>query len=377
MTTRKPPQKRKAKPKKKPVGKAAPVSPHININTVINPKKAEAIDTESKKVNNEGYIKNETFGRVGGQRSTKIKDFFVSHPDEEFTPKDIAFFCNLPHNTAKVTCWRLYNTGFLTQPLKNHYAYKQIITATELQSIQKTQNIQFHNIRLSIPAKDGYTFWATPPTVTLPVTQRDFTTSENKEPTSAGKIAVSPAKTVYTDKKTRVKKADKFTAGAAVVQVYHYTYKIVMYISCTETPLDVPDFNRTIGIIEGRGYNLTAADITDIEVNVDVPDLNISGTNCIELRTFSKAIQRLYNKGNRLREEIILRGARIPLEEGIAALRGKQVLATNALYLKTEALQKDVNELKENLKENNRAVSLLANVAWRLAETEKKGGVAN
>lgn len=340
----------------------------------MNNKKAEASASELKKINNDGYTKNETLGRVGGKKSQKIKDFFVSHPDEEFTPKQIAFFCGLPHNTVKVTCWRLWNKGFLIQPLQNHYAYKQIITATELQNLQKTQDLRFHNFRLSIPRKSGYTFDSTPSAVTLPVTQSTFTTSENKQSLSGEFPEVTPAKPFYTDKQQRIKKADNFSIDTTGIKAYYYTYKIVMYVICSENPLDVPEFNHVIGVIEGRGYDLSKADITDIEVNIDVPDLHIYGTNCIELRTFTKAIQRMYNKSSRLREEIIIRGARIPLEEGIAALRGKQALGTNALYLETEALNKEVHTLKENLKENNRVVGVLANMVWQLAD--KKGGSA-
>lgn len=371
------PQKRKAKPKKKPVKRTSRVSPDININTVIEPKKAEATDGESKKVNNEGSIKNETFGRVGGRQTTKVKDFFISHPDEELTPKDIAFFCNIPHNTAKTACWRLYNKGFITQPLKNHYAYKQLVTATELQTIQKTHLLKIHNLMLTIPSGSGFTSGVRGARVPNAVTQSTLTTNEKQEPAAREKAAVSPAKRIYKDDpKARIKKSDKFSVGAASVKIYHYTYKTVVYVECSDPALDLAELNRVIGVIEGRGYNLESAEIRRIEVNIDVPDLHIDGANCIELRTFSKAWQRMYNKGNRLREEVILRGARIPLEEGIAALRGKQVLATNALYLETEALKKQVNELQENLKENNRAVSVLANIAWRIVDADKKGGAA-
>lgn len=161
----------------------------------------------------------------------------------------------------------------------------------------------------------------------------------------------------------------KIQIGEIQVKIFNYPKKAVMYIECSTHPLDAIDFNRVIGMIEGKGYDLTGAEIRRAEVNIDSPDLQISGTNCIELRTFQKAWQRMYNKGRNLREEIIIRGAQIPLEEAIAALRGKQALGTNALLI-------ELKELREESKISNTSRKELTQVVGSLLKQYDKMSVA-
>lgn len=355
MPITKKPHKRKAPPKKalkKNTIKDFRVSPDININTVINDKKAEATDNKSKKVYNQSFISNETLGRVGGKQTSKIREFFIYHPDEDFTPSDIAFFCRIPKNTAKVACWRLEKKGFLTQPLREHYAYKQKITFEELASIQKTQLLTYHNIRLSLGYTYGYKQGVTPPSVPFSVTQTPQKAEIREQPTTANQITVSPATNISKDKTT---KTDRFNVGTTRISAFHYPQKIIMYIECSEQPLDCMSLNRVLGVIEGRGYNLTGALIVMAEANIDVPDLRIHGANCIELKAWVNCWQRMYNKGNRLREEVILRGKPyVPLEEGVAALVGKQTLGTASIV-------GEMQDLKKQIKHNEDAMVKMSN----------------
>lgn len=276
------------------------------------------------KVSNEGDRSSVTFKGVKGKDSRKAMEFFISHPDEEFTPKDIAKFCNIGHSNAKQLCLRFYNKGFIESPLKNHYLYKRKLTAQELKIIQQAKDLTLHNIMITVGDRSDDKSGVTPARVTI---QKRFTL--------------------------------KYNSGEAQVKVFHYVKKMVLYIECSENPLDYGDFNRVIGLIEGRGIDLTDAEIRRVEVNIDIPDLSISGTNCIELRTFSKAWQRLYNKGNRLREEVIIRGAQIPLEEAVAVLRGEQALGTNTLV-------RVIEELKQEAKQSNLSTRQLHQVVGNL-----------
>ena len=75
----------------------------------------------TKEVKTEGHRSSVTFKGVKGKDSLKAVDFFISHPDEEFTPKDIAKFCKIGHSNAKMICLRFFAKGFIESSLKNHY----------------------------------------------------------------------------------------------------------------------------------------------------------------------------------------------------------------------------------------------------------------
>lgn len=287
---------------------------------------------QSDKVSNEGDTSKVSFRGVKGRDSGKVRDFFLSHPDEEFTPKDITLFCKIGHSSAKKICMRFYLKGYIESPLKNHYLYKRKVTADEFKIIQQAQNLLLHNIMITVGDTSG-----------------DKSGVRRKRGTNPKNLD------------------SKFQVGEAQVKIFRYVKKVVMYIECSHNPLDIADFNRVLGAIEGHGYDLTGAEIRRIEVNVDVPDLNISGTNCIELRTFSKAWQRLYNKGNRLREEVIIRGAQIPLEEAIAVLRGRQAIGTNTLITVIEELKQ---EAKQSNLSTRQLYQLVANLLRRLDRIE-------
>lgn len=288
---------------------------------------------QDNKVSNEGDTSSVSFKGVKGKDSGKVRDFFISHPDEEFTPKDISKFNNIGHSSAKKICVRFWAKGFIESPLKNHYLYKRKLTAQELITIQQTKDLKLHNIMLTVGDTSG-----------------DKSGVRRNRGTNKNKLE------------------SKFKVGEAQIKIFKYVKNVVMYIECTENPLDIADFNRVIGAIEGRGYDLTGAEIRRIEINVDIPDLSLSGTNCIELRTFSKAWQRMYNKGNRLRDEVIIRGAQIPLEEAISVLRGRQAIGTNTLITVIE-------ELKQEAKQSNistrQLYQLVANLLKRLDRLEQ------
>jgi hypothetical protein len=286
-----------------------------------------------KKVSKEGDTYSVSFKGVKGKDSKKVMDFFISHPDEEFTPKDISKFCKIGHSNAKKVCVRFWEKGFIESPLKNHYLYKRKLTADEFKIIQQTKDLKLHNIMITVGGTSG-----------------DKSGVRLKRGTIQNKFTL------------------KYNSGEAQVKIFHYVKKAVIYIECSENPLDLADFNRVIGTIEGRGFDLTGAEIRRLEVNIDIPDLHISGANCIELRTFSKAWQRLYNKGNRLREEVIIRGANIPLEESIAVLRGRQAIGTNTLITVIEELKL---EAKQSNLSTRQLYQLVANLLKRLDRLEQ------
>ncbi|MDD5615233.1 MAG: hypothetical protein PHH85_03445 [Candidatus Methanoperedens sp.] len=110
---------------------------------------------QSDKVSNEGDTSKVSFRGVKGRDSGKVRDFFLSHPDEEFTPKDITLFCKIGHSSAKKICMRFYLKGFIESPLKNHYLYKRKITADEFKIIQQAQNLLLHNTMITVGDTNG------------------------------------------------------------------------------------------------------------------------------------------------------------------------------------------------------------------------------
>ncbi len=76
----------------------------------------------------------------------------------------------------------------------------------------------------------------------------------------------------------------------------------------------------------------------------------------------------MYNKGNRLREEVIIRGAQIPLEEAVAVLRGRQAIGTNTLITVIEELKQ---EAKQSNLSTRQLYQLVANLLKRLDRLEQ------
>jgi hypothetical protein len=259
-------------------------------------------------------------------------------------------------------CLRFFQKGYIERPLSEHYQYTQKITTEELQNIQKSQNIKVHNIMLKVGHTQVTLLGVTPASVTI---QKDFrqnnqqaetTVKNEKKLIQSQPLSKNQKSNTLENKPTDNRKSKsrnenfliQLESATVGIKIFTYPKNYVIYIECSESPLDVPDFMRVLGVLEGKGYSIQSAELVRWEINVDVPDLEISGANRIELRTFANAIQRLYNKGTRLREEIILRGrgAHIPMEEGVAYLRGKQTLGTINLIKTMEELEKQNEHLR-------------------------------
>ncbi len=325
-------------------------------------KKPASKGESPQKIKKEGNTFSVTFGGVRGKDSIKVRDFLLSHPDYPYTPKQIAISCGIGHSSAKMICLRFFQKGYIERPLSEHYQYTQKITAEELQNIQKAQNIKVHNIMLKVSHTPVTLLGVTPASVTI---QKDFrqnnqqveiTVKNEKKLIQSQPLSKKQKSNILENKPADNRKSKsrnenfliQLESGAAGIKIFTYPKNYVIYIECSESPLDVPDFMRVLGVLEGKGYSIQSAELVRWEINVDVPDLEISGANRIELRTFANAIQRLYNKGTRLREEIILRGrgAHIPMEEGVAYLRGKQTLGTINLVKTMEELEKQNEHLR-------------------------------
>lgn len=284
------------------------------------------------KVSNDGNTPTVTFSSVKGRDSRKIADFFLSHPDEPFTPKQLAFFNKIAHGSAKMICLRFFQKGYIEQPLINHYQYKRKITAEELEIIQKYHDIKVHNIMLTVGNTSGNTLGVTPIQATNPKTLKS-----------------------------------KFQIGETQVKIFRYVQKTVVYIECSTHPLDAIEFYGVLKYIEGAGYNLKGAEIKRFEFNIDVPDMQIFGAQCIELTTFAKAWQRMYNKNGNLRDEVIVRGASISPDEIIAALRGRQALGTNVLVKQVAEL---VAQGKQIELSNKQIYQIIGNLLRRMDRFE-------
>ena len=81
--------------------------------------------TSKNKSYSDGDTLSVPLGTIKGKSTRKIAKFFREHPDEQYTPKEIAIYCNIGHSNAKKICARLHKSGWIEQTLVNHYVYVQ------------------------------------------------------------------------------------------------------------------------------------------------------------------------------------------------------------------------------------------------------------
>lgn len=297
-----------------------------------------------------GHTSSVTFEGVKGRDSLKVARFFQEHPNEHFTPKQIAIYCRIGHSSAKMICQRFFKKGWLDHTLTNHYEYTQKITAEELKRIEKFLDHKYHNFILTVGHTHGHTSGVTPSKVT----------NQN-----------SNVSKFHTGE-------EQFMVKSVSVKIFHYPQKSVFYLACSENPLDYGELMRVIGTIEGKGHNLEGSHIERIEPNIDIPDLQIDGAQRIELRTFQNCWQRYYNKkSNLLRKEYIIRGAHLPLEEVFAVMRGEQTLGTNVLTAEIEELRKEQKQMNEAVRKMSDTYRELIVAIDRMKAAEKNSKITD
>lgn len=81
--------------------------------------------TSKNKRSTDGDTSSVPFSTIKGKATRKIATFFREHPDEQYTPKEIALCCNIIHSNAKKICTRFHKHGWIDKTLVNHYAYIQ------------------------------------------------------------------------------------------------------------------------------------------------------------------------------------------------------------------------------------------------------------
>jgi len=289
--------------------------------------------TSQNKSSTDSDTSNVPFSTIKGKATIRVATFFREHPDEQFTPKQLALLCNVGHSNAKKICTRFHKHGWIQKTLVNHYVYVQKITAEELHRIESFLEIKYHNMMLVV----GNTS----------VHQSEVTHSEEIKGESSNRNY--QCGTV------------EFVIYSVSVKICTYPQKRVVDLGCTENPVNYSELMRVIGNIEGKGYNLDRAYVERIEPNIDIPDLHLDGKR-IELRTFQEVWQRYYQKKKSLlRKEYIIRGGHIPFEEALAAMRGEQTLGTNVVatkldeVLKTQQqIVKDMDELRNRFDKNQK-----------------------
>jgi hypothetical protein len=311
--------------------------------------KTEKIPSQNINTYNERDTINVHFPGVRGRDSIIVAKFFIEHPNEDFTPKQIANICHIGHESAKKICSRWYKKGRIQHAL-NHYYYAQKITANELEILQKIEKLGIHNLMLNVPRSSGDKRGVTPISGTVKNNTNSETISMNGRGVAAKWETLERKEYSSEQKPEEILYLDDLRGNPQCeIKIYEYQRNTIIHIGCSDNPLDLISCERVLGYIEGKGYSLKDAKVDRIEPHIDIPDLKISGANSVELRTFQTAWQRVYNKKGRLRKEIIIRGAHIPLEEVIAVLRGEQTLGTNTLAIQMIKDRKEHEQLKKAL----------------------------
>jgi hypothetical protein len=243
-----------------------------------------------------------------------------------------------------MVCWRFFKKSFIENPLKNHYAYTPKISTEELEELQNELESTLHHLTLIFFKNQGNTLRGSTNPATLSLdTIREV---EIKRTTSP----------IY----------DFNGDLLAEITIFVYNSLDIIYIKCSENPLDNMNMGRVLGILEEKGYNWKDLFWTDVELNTDIPNVEIFGAKCAVYRPFKNFLVRYYNKNRKLRKEIAITGVCYPVSDLLLALKGKTPYGVNALIQQLAGLD-------NRIKENNRATGVQTEInRLLLAKMDKR-----
>jgi hypothetical protein len=329
------------------------------IQKTVQPHEQIENERDTKSVSDSPYVSNSSIGippffKTKGVDTKKVRDFFINHPDFHVTPLALS---HISHDNAKKICKRWKEKGWLQQTLKSHYEYQQKITATDLELLTKIETIKVHDLRLKVPIISGDKDRVTLSKRTSEsikdcggISNSGHRLAVNGETSERIEISenISHPENYEQKPEKTLQTFDAQGRPQTDITIFRHSKELEIQIKCSKNPLDILALQYTMGFIQGAGYDLTGAYFYLIEVNIDIPGLQIDGAQSIKLKDFRNCVQRYYNKKGKLRKEFILRG-KIPIEEVIAVMRGEQTLGTNILAAELEMTKKELRKVTQQM----------------------------
>lgn len=260
--------------------------------------------------------------------------FLFENSPNEYNAPTISQETGIEHHTVNMALSRLFKRGLVEREVRGFYRFKE-------QEKQKpvdleTEGICFHGIHMQAYLSD-LEGWA--PFLSSSII-------EDREKVEYWIIEGNKRvfETSWRKRRVRVEVSAK---------------NIEVRVSCSETPLTVPEFDSYLSFLEGLFYPdfySFAWEFPSIGVNVDHEGFWIEGCNSITMKDARGYISRWYNKkGIGARQEVHM-FSNLGLEEVVNFLRGKAPLGLSDLREQVNVLK---NGIKELSKDNRRVRTML------------------
>ena len=270
------------------------------------------------------------FENLRGADTIEVKNWFLNHVGEPITPKGLATACHISPSSSNKICQRFHLKGWIDKTYQNHYQYSRKLTAEEVLNNEYWKDLRVHNILISIPYK---------------------------QPDTSRATLVSRTYKKYT-----------YTLRGSRITIQEYAYKTVIDVGCTNNPLDYGAWNFLEGHLYTKGLDIHEGHfIKKLDINNDLPFVQMEGTQTVEVHKFSNEWSRVYNKKGGLRDETNLRNVSVSGSEILAVLLGRSTFGANEVLESREQQAEREKLLITTIKELQHDIKVM-----RMRETQRE-----
>lgn len=209
---------------------------------------------------------------------SQIVKYLDKHPNEEFTPKDLAFELHLNHNTIKSYCVRLFNEGKIIKSHRGYYRSVNTIYRFDSENIFY-EDILLHGIKLEYRGKLCNYIYTNP-----------FLLGDNL---TLHRHRKNHSITLSEEWEERI---IRFTSHRNCIEVW---------IKSSDKPLDYDVFINFEHYLKGKFPKILDFEwkIRQLDIGTDSPLLHLKGVSEISLRVFKNLWLAIYQKYDRVRIE--------------------------------------------------------------------------
>lgn len=207
-----------------------------------------------------------------------IVDYLDKHPNDEFTPKQLAFNLRLNHNTVKSCCFRLFKNGKITKSHRGYYRSVIAIFKIDNEGIFYT-DILLHGIKIEYRGELCNYIYTTPYLIGY-----NFTIHRHR---------INKAPTLSEEWEGRI---IKITAHKSLIEIW---------LKSSNKPLNHEEFINFNHYLRGKFPQIlpTQWTIKQLDIGTDTPLLHLKGISEMTLKVFNNLWLSIYQKFDKVRIE--------------------------------------------------------------------------